>query len=133
MVLDKDFTAAARENQRILEYYSQTPGPHDMVLSNYVQNAEILSELLVRILEDEKSKQALSMEIASNEEKIKAMTLSWGEFKKTADGMEKKLKGMEQLSGKVKTLEEEKKLLQQQIDQLKEIDLNPVGTKPLTE
>ncbi len=132
--MNKNFKAAARENQRILEYY-KTPGTNHMISSNYLQNAEIISELLTRIMDDDNRKQVLFIKLMSNEEQIELLTLSAGSFKKKAGALEKKLAAMEGLSGKVKILEKEKKMLQQQIDRLKEIDLNlnPVGSKPSTE
>ncbi|MCP4719089.1 MAG: hypothetical protein GY860_06490 [Desulfobacteraceae bacterium] len=132
--MNKNFKAAARENQRILEYY-KIFGTNHMILSNYLQNAEIISELLTRIMDDDNRKQVLFMNLASNEEQIELLTLSAGSLKKKAGALEKKLAAMEGLSEKVKILEKEKKMLQQQIDRLKEIDLNPnpVGSKPSAE
>jgi len=129
--LKKDFKAAAGENQRILEYYSLTPGMKGMASSNSAQNAEIISELLARIMDGENRQQTLSMIIESNENQIRILTLSTESFKKKAGVIGKKLAALDGLSVKVKNLEEEKKLLQQQIDRLKEIDLNqdPVGSK----
>lgn len=128
--MNRDFKSAARENQRVLEYY-KTLGTNDIISSNYIQNAEIISKLLTRIMDDESRKQALFMKLASNEEQLELLTLSAESFKKKAGDLEKKLMAMDGLSGKVKRLEKEKKMLQQQIDRLKEIDLNPdpVGSK----
>ena len=125
LVLKKDFEAAVAENQRILEYYSQISDMNDMASSNYVQTAEIISELLARIMEDEYRERTLSRIIESTEVQIKALTLSSELFKNKAHALEKKMKDMNRLSGKVKALEKEKEMLQQQIDQLKKIDLNP--------
>jgi len=135
LILNKDFKAAADENQRVLDYYSQISDMDDMVLANYVQIAGIISELLIRIMEDEYRERTLSMRIESSEEQIKALTLSGESFKKKAAALEKKIAGMDRLAGKVKALEKEKALLQHQINQLKEIDLNPdpVGSKQTAE
>lgn len=125
LVLNKDFEAAVTENQRILEYYSQISDMNDVISLNYAQNAEIISELLARIMEDEYREQTLSRIIQSTEEQIKALTLSSEFFENKAHALEKKMEDMDRLSGKVNALEKEKEMLQQQIDQLKKIDLNP--------
>lgn len=134
LILNNDFKGAADENRRILKYYSRLPDTDDMVSSNYLQNAGIIAELLTRIMADEKQKQSLLMKIESNEKQIKILTLSLGSFKRKADALEKKLADMDLLTHRVKTLEKEKETLQQQIHQLKKIDLNPnpVGSKQPT-
>ncbi len=128
--MNRDFKSAASENQRVLEYY-KTPGINDIISSNYFQNAEIISNLLTRIMDDENGKYALFMKLASNEKQIKLLILSGESFKKQVGDLEEKLVAMDGLSGKVKKLEKEKTMLQQQINRLKEIDLNtdPVGSK----
>jgi septal ring factor EnvC (AmiA/AmiB activator) len=135
LVLDKDFEAAVTENQRILEYYSQITGKNDVASSNYALSAEVISELLTRIMEDEYREQTLSRIIESTENQIKVITLSREFFEKKAHALEKKMDDMDRLSGKVTALEKEKEMLQQQIDQLKKIDLNPdpVRSKQATE
>ncbi len=52
--MDMDFESAARETQRVLEYYSGIFGMNDIILSNYVENTRIISDLLTHIMEDEK-------------------------------------------------------------------------------
>ena len=125
LVLNKDFKSAAKENQHVLKYYRRIPDMDDIILSNYVENAQIISDLLIRIMDDEEKKLALYGKILLNEEQIKVLTLKAGSLKKKADAQKKKLEDMDMLFGKIKTLENEKKLLQKQIDRLKEIDLNP--------
>lgn len=134
LVLNKNFEAAAAENQRILEYYSQNSDMNNVVSLNYVQNAEIISELLTRIMEDEYREQTLSRIIESTEEQIKTLALSSEFFEKKAHALGKNMDDMNRLFGKIKALEKEKEMLQQQIDQLKEIDLNPdPGSKQAAE
>jgi hypothetical protein len=135
LIFNKDFKAAAVENQRILDGYSDLSDMNDMVSANYVQTAEIISELLTRIMEDEYRERTLSMQIVSCEEQIKVLRLSSGSFKKKAAALEKKIADMDRLAEKAIALEKEKALLQQQINQLKEIDLNPdpVGSNQTAE
>jgi len=134
LVLKKDFEAAVAENQRILEYYSQTADMNDVVSSNYAQNAEIISELLARVMEAEYRERTLSRIIEFNEKQVKTLTLSSEFFENKTGVLEKKMEDMDRLSGKVKALEKEKEMLQQQIDQLKKIDLNPdPGSKQAAE
>lgn len=118
LVLNKDFKSAAKENQRVLQYYNSIPYMDDIILSNYVQNAQIISDLLARIMDDEEKKLALYGKILHYEEQIKSL-------KKKAGAQKEKQEDMVMLNEKMETLENEKKLLQQQIDRLKEIDLNP--------
>jgi len=135
LVLDKDFEAAITENQRILEYYGQTFDMNDVISLNYALSAEIISELLTRIMEDAYREQTLSRIIESTENQIKVITLSREFFEKKAHALGKKMEDMDRLSEKVNALEKEKEMLQQQIDQLKKIDLNPdpVRSKQATE
>lgn len=125
LVMDMDFESAARETQRILEYYSGISGKNDIILSNYVETARIISDLLTRIMEDEKKKQALHGEIRLKEKKIKALTLTKVSLKKKVDTQKEKLADMETVFEKLKGLENENNRLQKQIDQLKQIDLTP--------
>ncbi|WP_092232234.1 hypothetical protein [Desulfobacula phenolica] len=125
LVSDMDFQSAERETQRILEYYSGVTGMNDIILSNYIENTRIISNLLTRIMEDEKKKQAFIREIRLKEEKITALTLTAGSLKKKADVQQEQLADMEKVVEKLKFLENEKNRLQKQIEQLKQIDLNP--------
>jgi hypothetical protein len=135
LVLDKDFEAAVTENQRILEDYSQISDMNDVALSNYALSAEVISELLARIMEDAYRERTLSRIIQSTEGQIKALILSSELFENKAHALGKKMEDMDRLSEKVNVLEKEKEMLQQQIDQLKKIDLNPdpVRSKQATE
>ena len=117
MVLNKDYKSAAKENQRRLKYYSNIPYADDIILSNYVQNAQIISDLLDRIIEDEETRIALYGKILHHEEQIKSL-------KKKTSAQKEKQEDMAVLNEKMENLENEKKLLQEQIDRLKEIDLN---------
>lgn len=124
-VLKKDFKSAARENQRMVKYYESLPDTKDIISSNYNQKTDIISDLLAQILDDEEKKLALYGRILLHEEEIKTLTLTTGSLKKKVNDQQKKLKDMAALLERIKTLENEKTLLQKQIDQLKEIDLNP--------
>ena len=97
----------------------------DIVLSNYVENAQIIFDLLTQIMDGEEKKRALYGKILLNRKQIKALTLRAGSLKKKTNAQKKQLKDMHTLFEKIKALENEKKLLQKQIDRLKEIDLNP--------
>lgn len=126
--MNKDYPSAAKENQFILEYYSRISDANDIILSNYVQHARIITDLLSQIRENEDQKQALSKKIQVYEEQIKALALSEESLKKRTETLEKKITAMEALATKNKTLKTEKKLLENQINRLKEIDLNPDKT-----
>ncbi len=124
-VLNEDYTSAAGESQRILEYYSRIPQTDDVILSNYVQSARVLSLLLTRILDDREKQLALNREILKYEKQINALAASEKSLIKKTESQNSKLSV---LSLKIKTLEDEKKLLQNKIERLKEIDLNPDKT-----
>jgi len=125
LVLNKDFKSAARENQRMLKYYSRTPDMNDIILSNYIENRRIISDLLTRILDDEKRAQTLYGKFQLDMKQIKALTLKAESLKKSAAALIKQLAGMDALVEKIKTIENENRLLQKQIEQLKQIDLKP--------
>lgn len=120
-VLNEDYASAVGESQRILEYYSRMPETDDLILSNYVQTSQIISLLLTRILSDIEKKLALNQEILLNEKLINELAVSEKSLIKKTEIQNNKLAA---LSLKIKTLEDEKKLLQNQIKRLKEIDLN---------
>lgn len=120
-VLNEDYASAVKESQRILEYYSRMPETGDVILSNYVQTSRIISLLLTRTLGDIEKKLALSQEILAYEKKIDALVVSEKSLIKKTAAQNNKLAA---LSLKIKTLEDEKKQLQNQIRRLKEIDLN---------
>lgn len=120
-VLNEDYASAIGESQRILEYYSRMPETEDVILSNYVQTSRIISLLLTRILGDIEKKLALHQKILLYEKQIDALDVSEKSLIKKTEIQNTKLAA---LSLKIKTLEDEKKLLQNQIRRLKEIDLN---------
>ena len=123
--MNKDYPSAAKENQHILEYYSRISDTDDIILSNYIQNARIISDLLTQITEDQEKKQALYGKIQLHEEQIKELALVQVSLEKKTEALTKKLTDMDLLAKKNKILETEKNLLQNQINRLKEIDLNP--------
>ena len=111
------------------------PENDDLILSNYVQTSRIISLLLTRILSDIEKQLALNQKILLYEKQIDVLAVSEKSLIKKTEIQNTKLAG---LSLKIKTLEDEKKLLQNQIKRLKEIDLNsdktigkpgPEGTK----
>lgn len=117
LILKNDFKSAARENQRMLQYFSRFTDSKDIITSNYDQNAQILSDLLTRIMDDIKKTQALTRKIQNSENRIKALALTVGSYKKKAAVSQKKLADRDKLIEKIKTLE-------RQIERLKQIDLN---------
>lgn len=123
--MEKDYPSAAKENQYILEYYSRISDTDDIILSNYIQNARIISDLLTQITEDQKKKQALYEKNQLSEEQIKELVLVQISLENKTEALKKEVTDMDLLAKKNKILEIEKKLLQNQIDRLKEIDLNP--------
>ncbi|MCM2283718.1 MAG: hypothetical protein NDI81_03000 [Desulfobacula sp.] len=120
-VLNEDYASAVKESQRILEYYSRMPETKDVILSNYVQTSRIISFLLTRILDDIEKKLALHQEILAYEKQMDTLVVSEKSLIKKTEAQNNKLAV---LSLKIKALEDEKKLLQNQIQRLKEIDLN---------
>jgi len=120
-VLNEDYASAVGESQRILEYYNRMPETDDVILSNYVQTSRIISLLLTRILGDIEKKLAFNQEILLYEKQLNELAVSEKSLIKKTEIQNNKLAG---LSLKIKTLEDEKKLLQNQIKRLKEIDLN---------
>jgi hypothetical protein len=120
-VLNENYASAIGESQRILEYYSRMPETDDVILSNYVQTSRIISLLLTRILGDIEKKLALHQKILLYEKQIDAVAVSEKSLIKKTEIQNTKLAA---LSLKIKALEDEKKLLQNQIRRLKEIDLN---------
>lgn len=124
-VLEKNFKSAERENQRILNYYKKITNINDMVLSNYIKNSRLISDLLTRIIADEKEIHALYEKTRLDEEQTKVLILATSLLKKEVDVLEKKLLGMNKLVKKIQNLKNENKGLQDQIERLKEIDLNP--------
>lgn len=97
------------------------PETGDVILSNYVQTSRIISLLLTRILDDIEKKLALNREILAYEKQIDTLVGSEKSLIKKTEAQNNKLAA---LSLKIKTLEDEKKRLQNQIRRLKEIDLN---------
>ena len=97
------------------------PETEDVILSNYVQTSRIISLLLTRILGDIEKKLALHQKILLYEKQIDALDVSEKSLIKKTEIQNTKLAA---LSLKIKALEDEKKLLQNQIRRLKEIDLN---------
>ena len=97
------------------------PETGDVILSNYVQTSRIISLLLTRILGDIEKKLALHQEILVYEKRLDTLVVSEKSLMKKTEAQNNKLAV---LSLKIKTLEDEKKLLQNQIRRLKEIDLN---------
>lgn len=120
-ILNEDYASAVKESQRILEYYSGMPETEDVILSNYVQTSRIISLLLTRILGDIEKKLALNQENLLYEKRLHTLVVSEKSLIKKTEAQNNKLAV---LSLKIKTLEDEKKLLQNQIRRLKEIDLN---------
>ena len=110
-VLNEDYTSAVKESQRILEYYSRMPETGDVILSNYVQTSRIISLLLTRILGDIEKKLALHQEILVYEKRLDTLVVSEKSLMKKTEAQNNKLAV---LSLKIKTLEDEKKLLQNQ-------------------
>lgn len=122
-VENKDFKSASRENQRLLKYLSENADMTEMVSLNSIKSARTTSHLLTRIMADAKNKQTLSAKIQSDEKQIKSLNLMIDVLKQTAAAQQKKIVEMNRLLERIKILESEKELLQQQMDRLKEIDL----------
>lgn len=124
-VLEKDFKSAEKENQRIREYYQRLPNVNDMALSNNIQNTQLISDLLTRIIGNEKETQALYGKIRMDEKQIKILNLTNKSLQQQVDTLKKNTADMDNLQKRITSLASEKKSLQEQIERLKEIDLNP--------
>jgi len=124
-ILEKDFESAEKENQRIREYYRQLSNVNEVAVSNEIQNTQLISDLLTRIIGNENEIQALYGKIRMDEEQIKILNLTNESVQKQVDTLEKNTADAGALKKKITILVSEKKLLQKQIERLKEIDLNP--------
>ncbi len=124
-VLEKDFKSAEKENQRIREYYRQLSNVNRVAVSNEIQNTQLISHLLTRIIGDENEIQALNGKIRIDEKQINIMSQSNESLQKQVDTLKKNTADAGGLQKKINILVSEKQMLQKQIEQLKEIDLNP--------
>jgi TolA-binding protein len=97
----------------------------DRVSLNYIKNAMTISHLLTQIMAEDKNKQALYAKIQSDKKQIKSLNLRIESLGQTAASQQNKIVEIDKLIEQVNTLENEKKLLQQQLNRLKEIDLTP--------
>lgn len=115
-IQDNDFKLAAKDNDQLLQYYENRFQAGDNVVANYIRQTKINQKLLARIISDQQRILTLSRKLqtraqSQQEDKLRLEAL-----------MAQKGK----LSEQVTKLEHEKRLLEEQILQLKQIDLNRV-------
>ncbi len=113
---NNEFKLAAKDSDHLLQYYENRFQAGDNVVANYVRQIKMNQDFLARIISDQERILALSRKLQSRaqlqqEDKLRIEGLM------TQNG---------KLSEQVKKLEHEKHLLEEQILQLKQIDLNRV-------
>lgn len=111
-----DFKLAAKDSGQLLQYYENIFQAGDNVVANYVRQTKMNQELLARIISDQEKMRALSRKLQSRVQRQKEDTLR----------LEALIAQNAKLSEQVTKLAREKHLLEEQILQLKQIDLNRV-------
>lgn len=115
-IQNNDFKLAAKDSNQLLQYYENRFQAGDNVVANYVRQTKMNQELLARIISNQERTLALSRMLQSKEQRQQEDKLR----------LEALMAQNGKLSEQVKKLEHEKHLLEEQILQLKQIDLNRV-------
>ena len=115
-IQENDFKRAAKDNDRLLQYYENRSQAGNNLVANYVRQTKMNQELLSRIISDQERILALSKKLQYREQRQQEDKLR----------LEALMAQNGKLLEQIKKLEHEKLLLEKQILQLKQIDLNRV-------